>query len=60
MDAYLSATQISRENVERFLVAANLPTRAELARLSERIDTLTARVDELVRALDRPKKKKKK
>ncbi len=51
LEDYLAATQISRENVERYLSAANLPTRADIARLSDRIDGLTSRVDELVNTL---------
>lgn len=60
LEAYLSATQVSRENVERFLSASNLPTRAEVARLADRIDTLTTRIDELIAGLATSKKKKKK
>ena len=60
LEAYLSATEISRENVERFLSASNLPTRAELARLSDRVDTLTSRIDDLIASLQKPPKKKKK
>ena len=59
LEAYLNATQVSRENVERYLTAANLPTRAEISRLSERVDELTTRIDDLIRTL-KPKKKKKK
>ncbi len=51
LEDYLSATQVSRENVERYLSAANLPTRSDIARLSERIDGLTTRIDELAHAL---------
>ncbi|MDQ6826104.1 MAG: phasin family protein [Candidatus Eremiobacteraeota bacterium] len=51
LENYLSATQISRENVERYLSAANLPTRADVARLAERIDGLTSRIDELAQQL---------
>lgn len=53
LEDYLSATQVSRENVERYLSAANLPTRSDIARLSERIDGLTTRIDELVQGLKR-------
>ena len=60
LEAYLSATQVSRENVERFLSASNLPTRGEVARLAERVDTLTSRIDTLIEQLGNPKKKKKK
>ena len=60
IEAYLTVTQVSRENVERFLSASNLPTRAEIARLAERVDTLTTRIDGLIAQLQKPKKKKKK
>lgn len=60
LEAYLNATQVSRENVERFLSASNLPTRGEVSRLAERVDTLTTRIDELIAQLQKPKKKKKK
>jgi ferritin-like metal-binding protein YciE len=60
LESYLSATQVSRENVERFLSASNLPTRGEVARLAERVDILTTRIDELIATLGKPKKKKKK
>ena len=59
LEAYLSATQVSRENVERFLSASNLPTRGEIARLVERVDTLTTRIDDLIARLGKTKKKKK-
>ena len=49
---------MSRENVERFLAASNLPTRAEVARLAERVDELTTRIDELIKKLAKKKKKK--
>jgi len=51
LEDYLSATQISRENVERYLSAANLPTRSDIARLAERIDGLTSRIDQLAHDL---------
>ena len=60
LEAYLSATQVSRENVERFLSASNLPTRAELSRLTERVDILTTRIDQLIATFGKSKKKKKK
>lgn len=60
LEAYLNATQVSRENIERFLSASNLPTRAELARVADRVDTLTTRVDELIALLGKSKKKTKK
>ena len=60
LESYLSATQVSRENVERFLSAANLPTRGELSRLTERVDILTTRIDQLIAQLSKSKKKKKK
>ena len=60
LEAYLSATQVSRENVERFLSASNLPTRGEIARLAERVDTLTTRIDDLIAQVQKKKKKKKK
>jgi signal transduction protein with GAF and PtsI domain len=59
LEAYLNATQVSRENVERFLAASNLPTRAEVARLAERVDQLTTRIDDLIAKISRKKKKKK-
>lgn len=60
LESYLSATQVSRENVERFLSASNLPTRAEISRLAERLDILTTRIDGLIATLAKSKKKKKK
>ncbi len=60
LEAYLSATQVSRENVERFLSASNLPTRGEVALLAQRVDTLTTRIDDLIIQLQKTKKKKKK
>ncbi|PZR57434.1 MAG: hypothetical protein DLM50_05510 [Candidatus Meridianibacter frigidus] len=59
LEAYLNATQISRENIERFLSASNLPTRAEIARLSERVDVLVSRIDDLIKNQSKKKKKKK-
>ncbi|MBV8150925.1 MAG: hypothetical protein JOY59_05160 [Candidatus Eremiobacteraeota bacterium] len=58
LEAYLNATQVSRENVERFLTASNLPTRAEVARLAERVDELTTRINRLIQKLGKKKKKK--
>lgn len=51
---YLELTRVSRENVEKQLQAANLPTRADIAALAKRIDDLSNRVEELTRALHRP------
>lgn len=59
LEAYLNATQVSRENVERFLSASNVPTRAEIARLADRVDTLTTRIDDLIAGLTKKTKKKK-
>ncbi len=59
LEAYLNATQVSRENVERFLAASNLPTRAEVARLAQRVDDLTTRIDELIHQIKKKKKTKK-
>lgn len=60
LESYLAATQVSRENVERFLSASNLPTRGEISRLAERVDILTTRIDHLIASSSKSKKKKKK
>ncbi len=55
LETYLSVTAVSRENIERYLSAANLPTRGDLARLADRLDGLTSRIDELAQILKKQK-----
>jgi hypothetical protein len=69
LKTYLSTATLSRDNVARYLEAANLPSRADIATLGARIDELTGVVQSLADAVEslherskrvKGKKKKKK
>ncbi len=69
LKTYLTTAALSRENVARYLEAANLPSRADVAALGRRIDDLTNVVQSLADAVEalhdrvkpvKGKKKKKK
>ena len=69
LKTYLSTATLSRDNVARYLDAANLPSRADVAALASRVDELTSVVQTLIDAVDalherakpvKGKKKKKK
>jgi hypothetical protein len=52
LKTYLSAANISRQNVARYLEAANLPSRADVAELGRRLDDLTNVVQSLADAVE--------
>ena len=66
LKTYLSTAAVTRENVGRYLEAANLPSRADVAALGRRMDELTNVVQSLADAVEalhdrvRPVKGKKK
>lgn len=66
LKTYLNTATASRENVARYLEAANLPSRADVASLGSRIDELTDVVQALADAVEslhdrvKPVKSKKK
>ena len=60
LKTYLTTSALSRDNVARYLEAANLPSRADVAALAARIDELTNVVQSLADMLVKGKKKKKK
>lgn len=60
LSSYLDTMALSRDAVERGLAAANVPTRADLAALSARVDALTTALDEVLAALTATKKSAKK
>jgi hypothetical protein len=66
LKTYLNTAALSRENVARYLEAANLPSRADVAALGRRLDDLTDVVQSLADAVEglhdrvRPVKGKKK
>lgn len=63
LENYLQLTRVSREQVEQYLQASNLPTRGDIATLASRIDDLSNRIEELSREIHArnviPVKKKK-
>jgi|GEM_PF-2504708 hypothetical protein len=52
LKTYLSSAALTRENVARYLEAANLPSRADIAALGRRLDDLTDLVQSLVDAVE--------
>jgi hypothetical protein len=66
LKTYLKAANVSRENVARYLEAANLPSRSDVAEVGRRLDDLTNVVQSLADAVEalhervRPVKGKKK
>ena len=60
LKTYLNTAALSRENVARYLEAANLPSRADVAAIGRRLDDLTDAVQALTDAVVKGKKKKKK
>lgn len=52
LKTYLNTVALSRENVARYLEAANLPSRADVAGLGRRIDELTDVVQSLADAVE--------
>jgi hypothetical protein len=60
LKTYLATSALSRDNVARYLEAANLPSRADIATLAARVDELTNVVQSLADMLVKGKKKKKK
>jgi hypothetical protein len=69
LKTYLSSATLSRDNVARYLEAANLPSRSDVASLGRRLDDLTSVVQSLADAVEslhehvapvKGKKKKKK
>ena len=63
LENYLQLTRVSREQVEQYLQASNLPTRGDIATLAKRIDDLSNRIEELSREIHarnaKPAQKKK-
>jgi hypothetical protein len=59
LSSYLDTMALSRDAVDRGLAAANVPTRADLAALSARVDALTTALDAVLAALKATKKSKK-
>ena len=51
LENYLQLTRVSREQVEQYLQASNLPTRGDIATLAKRIDDLSNRIEELSREI---------
>ena len=62
LENYLQLTRVSREQIEQYLQASNLPTRGDIATLAKRIDDLSNRIEELSREIHtrkaKPRKKK--
>lgn len=58
LSTYLDSMALSRDAVERALAAANVPSRADIAALSARVDALTSALDELRAAVAASKSKK--
>lgn len=52
LKTYLDTSALSRENVAKYLEAANLPSRADVAELGRRLDELTSSVDALTVAFE--------